>query len=149
MTAFKKWGKMVLPKKKKKKRKSGATMWGWFHYPVWGSKGSCISWPSFGGINNTDQSRKDSQGAIFFILFHPGISQGSPHGSPVPPHLCSTAAMGLKILKSGKDSGEGTGRLCCHCCTQYSLGIPLDALYTPFPTSSPWSYPDACWRTSR
>lgn len=71
MTAFKKWGEMILPKEKKKERKSGATMWGWFHYPVWGSKGSCISWPSFGGINNTDQSRKDSQGAIFFYTFPP------------------------------------------------------------------------------
>lgn len=130
------------------KKKSEAIIWGWVHYTVWGSKGSCISWPSFRGINNIDQIRNDSQGAFLKILFHPGISQGSPHGSLVPPHFCSATAMVLEILNSGKDAGEGIEKLCFHCCQQHFVGIPLDALSAPFPSPSPWSHPDTCWRTS-
>lgn len=45
--------------------------------------------------------------------------------------LFSTAVV-LKILKSGKDAGEGLGRLICHCSQQRVLRIPPEALSTAF-----------------
>lgn len=100
--------------------------------------GSCISWPSFQGINNRDQSKIDSQGVVL-IFCTQGSPQGRSRGSPAPLHLHSATAMAREILQSGKDAAEGREAPLSLLPTHF-LGISPEDLYTPFASPFPWSH---------
>ena len=113
-----------------------------------GPKNSAFLGLPFGGISNTDQSRMASQGV--FKFFSPKDPLRELLGLPRISTPLFFIAVVLKILKSGKDAGEGTGRLSCRCGQQRLLGIPPDALTTAFalPPRSYIGILTPCWRES-
>lgn len=120
MTSLKSSGKIDFPENLEQE-------WGWSHDPVWGVH-RILHFLAFLLGASVTQIKVEWLPRGYLKFFSPRDPLRKLLGLPRISTPLFSIAVVLKILKSGKDAGEGLGRLICHCSQQHLLGIPPEAL---------------------